>query len=585
MTERRTERSYTLAAMSCASLALLALGSCGGKPDEDPPLTEATLLELDLTQGFGEREQSLLTEQRPSLASAVERVMALGSESLSRGLFVRLGPLSGHWSDVDEWGEVFDSLRTKKKPVHCAFEALDNAGYALAAHCDTLSMTPAGMLDLVGLAAQVLHGRQLLESVGVQADLLQIGRYKGAAEPFTMDTMSEPLRESLDGLLDDLDARFRTHLKTRAKLGEADLDRLIDRGPYHSEGARAAALVDTVAYDDEARNRARITVGASSVRAIFPRREEEFSLRALLEAFSEDKAKELKAQNRVVLATLVGEIVDGDRMGADKAASEPFVLAMRKFADDPHVKAVVLRIESPGGSALASDRMWHAVRRVAGRKPVIVSMGDMAASGGYYVACAGSYVLATEGSIVGSIGVVGGKIVFAGMADRLGVHSDNLKRAERATWLSILTPFTGAERRQLEVLLRDTYDRFLQRVALGRKRALAQIQSAAEGRVMGGARAKKLGLVDEVGGLARALKLARERGSVARDAPIEAWPSTSDPVAAVTSALTGARLNTPEGRLLEEMSRMAEMGSEATWLSHLTPGRPAAVLPAHLSVR
>jgi len=580
----RIERSRTMFAVACTCLSL-TLGSCGNKTDDDPPLTVETLLELDLTQGLGEREQSLFTEHRPSLATAVERVMTLGTESLSRGLFVRLGPLSGHWSDVDEWAHVFDTLRSKKKPVHCAFEALDNAGYALAAHCDTLSMTPAGMLDLVGIAAQVLHGRELLESVGVKADLLQIGRYKGAAEPFTLDTMSEPLRESLDGLLDDLDARFRTHLKTRTKLSTLDLQGLIDRGPYHSESARTAQLVDAVAYDDEARNKAKLAVGASHVRAIFPHREEEFSLRALLDALSEDKAKELKAKNRIVLATLVGEIVDGDRMGADKAASDPFVMAMRKFADDTRVKAVVLRIESPGGSALASDRMWHAVRRVAGRKPVIVSMGDMAASGGYYVACAGSYVLATEGSIVGSIGVVGGKIVVAGMADRFGVHADTLKRAERATWLSALAPFTTEERGQLEVLLRDTYDRFLERVAIGRKRDLTQIQSAAEGRVMGGARAKKLGLVDEVGGLGRALQLARERGNVARDAPIEAWPSTSDPVAALTSALAGAKLNTPEWRLLEEMSRVSEMSSEATWVSHLAPGRPAAVLPAHLSVR
>jgi len=165
------------------------------------------------------------------------------------------------------------------------------------------------------------------------------------------------------------------------------------------------------------------------------------------------------------------------------------------------------------------------------------------------------------------------------------VHADTLSRAKHATWLSPLSAFTDVERSQLELLLRDTYDRFLERVAMGRKRDVAQIRDAAEGRVMGGARAKKLGLVDEVGGVGRALKLARERGNVARDAPVEAWPSTSDPVAALAGALTGARLNTPEWRLLEEMSRVAELSADATWVSHLAPGRPAAVLPAHLSVR
>ncbi len=595
MNAHRNVRGRSMRSKSWPRVGLLGLlacspASCGGDNHEEPPLKAPTLLELDLTSAFSERDQSFLTDERPSFAKALDRVQAMGSESLARGLFVRLGELGGHWSDVDEWAQVFDGLRAKKKPVHCAFETLDNAGYALAAHCDSLSMTPAGTLDLVGLAAQVLHGRELLESIGVRAELLQMGRYKGAAEPFTRDSMSEPLRESLNGLLDDLDARFRVHLKTRAKLKDADLETLIGGGPFHADSAHAAQLVDMVSYDDEARERAKTAVSATDVRQVFPRHPDEaLSLRDLLKLLSDDEeGKKLKSQDRIVYASLVGEIVDGDRMGAERAASEPFVMAMRRFADDKHVKALVLRIESPGGSALASDRMWHAVRRVAGRKPVIVTMGDMAASGGYYVACAGSYVLANEGSIVGSIGVVGGKIVFSGLAERVGVHADTIKRGEHAGWLSPLSPFSDAERGQLEKLLQDTYDRFLQRVAMGRKRDVALIAQAAEGRVMGGARAKRLGLVDEIGGISRAMQLARERGNLARDAPIETWPNAVDPLSALTGALGGAQAHTPDARLLGDLSRLSEatqVREGASWLTHLTPGRPAAVLPAHLSVR
>ncbi len=592
----RAERSQSflrpaaLARAALASLLVCASSACGRDVNEEPPLTAPTLLELDLTTAFDEREQSFLVEERPSLAQALERVQTMGSESLSRGLFVRLGELSGHWSDVDEWAQVFDALRAKKKPVHCAFETLDNAGYALAAHCDRLSMTPAGTLNTVGIAAQVLYGRELLDSVGVRAELLQVGRYKGAAEPFTRDTMSEPLRESLNGLLDDLDARFRTHLKTRPQLKQADLQAMINLGPYHAESARAAQLIDAVAYDDEARMKAKLAVSASDVRHVFPREKDKpITLRTLIDMLGkDDESEKLRRQDRIVYATLVGQIIDGNRMGADRAASDPFVTAMRRFADDKHVKAVVLRIESPGGSALASDRMWHAVRRVAGRKPVIVTMGDMAASGGYYVACAGTYVLANEGSIVGSIGVVGGKIVLSDLADRVGVNADTLSRGQHAAWLSSLSPFSDSERGRLESLLQDTYDRFLERVAQGRKRDVAQIAQAAEGRVMGGARAKRLGLVDEIGGIARAMQLARERGNVGRDAPVETWPDVADPLAAISGALTGAQAHTPETRLLSELSRlsaMAQVRADVSWLTHLTPGRPAAVLPAHLSVR
>lgn len=574
-------------AVCCVAVALSTLtGACQKSDDKDAPLDEPSLLELDLTQQFGERDESFLSEHRPSLSAAVERVKELSGESQARGLFVRLGPLSGHWSDVDEWSQVFESVRAKKKPVHCAFEVLDNAGYALAAHCDRLSMTPAGTLDLVGLGAQVLHGKQLLDSMGVKAELLQMGRYKGAAEPFTLDTMSEPLRESIDGLLDDLDTQFRAHLATRPSLKAVDLQKLLDQGPFHGEAARSATLVDALAYDDEARQKAKLQAEARAVHEVFPRhREESISLLKLIEALSEEHKNPLKNRDRIVLATLVGEIVDGDRMSQDRAASEPFVAAMRGFGDDKHVKAVVLRIESPGGSALASDRMWHAVRRLAGRKPVIISMGDMAASGGYYVACAGTHVIASESSIVGSIGVVGGKIVFAGLADKVGIHADTLKRAEHATWLSPLAPFSPAERGQLEDLLRNTYDRFLERVATGRKRTVAQIEQAAEGRVMGGIRAKRLGLVDELGGVSRALAVARERAKVGRDAPIETWPSTDDPLSALSSALMQSQADTPEMRSLRQLSTLSEELPLKGFLTDLAPGRPAAVFPAHLSVR
>ncbi|HEX6241564.1 MAG TPA: signal peptide peptidase SppA, partial [Polyangiales bacterium] len=440
----------------------------------------------------------------------------------------------------------------------------------------------------VGVAAQLLHGRQLLEQVGVEAELLQVGKYKGASEPFTRDAPSEELKQSLNGLLDDLDRSLRAHLGQGGKRDAAQVDAALQKGPYGADDALAQKLIDDISFDDEARSIAKKSAQAAGLRAVFPKRDEEsFSLRELLSALTGKKEPPPGTGPRLGLAYLVGEIIDGDSAGLETAASDPFVKALRRFADDEHIAAVVLRIESPGGSALASDRMWHAVRRVAARKPVVVSVGDMAASGGYYVASAGTTIVASEGSVLGSIGVVGGKLVLAKLADRVGVHATTLSRGPQATWLSALSTFTPSERERLQTLLSRTYALFLERVATGRKRSVEQLTPGAEGRVMGGERAKQLGLVDEVGGLSRAIAIARERGKLGDDAPIVRWPEDQDPFSRLTQ-LFGAR--STAGVLEQELATLAPelravMNSTLLRALAHNPSRPITALPFELTLR
>jgi protease-4 len=487
---------------------------------------------------------------------------------------------------VEDLAQAFEAFRAQKRPVHCHFEDLDNAGYALASHCDRLSMSPAGTLNLVGLGAQVVHGRKLLELLGVRAELLQMGKYKGAAEPFTRDEMSPELQASLDGLLDDLDASFRGHLKKRAERTPEAWQAILDEGPYSANAARQGTLVDALSYDDEARAKAKTAAGARVVRHLFEKKEREPSLRDLIEMLGPGKHAHPN-QPYVVLAHLTGEIVESEADATNRAASEPFVDAMRRWGDDRHVRAVVLRIESPGGSALASDRMWHAVRRVAGRKPVIVSLGDMAASGGYYVASAGTHIVAAPGSVVGSIGVVGGKMVIQDLADRVGVHVDGLKRAHNAAWLSPFAPFSDSERKLFEGMLEETYERFLDRVSIGRKRPVADLLPAAEGRVMGGERARKLGLVDEVGGLSRALSLAKQQGKLGPRAPVEAWPDERDGLRALASLLSAQAPQSVLDATVTQVMRVARPLAATPLLTILgEKGETvAATLPFVLTIR
>lgn len=530
--------------MNAAKLLWLSAGltlACGQPADNQaakPPST-ATLFELDLRAALPEQGTSFFGQQEPGLADVLLRLDELSQEPLATGLFVRLGPQEGHFGDVEDLAQAFEAFRAQKRPVHCHFEELDNAGYALAAHCDRLTMSPAGMLNLVGIGAQVVHGKRLLDMLGVRAELLQMGQYKGAAEPFTREDLSPALRESLEGLLDDLDTAFRAHLSARGGRDRAAWKAVIDQGPYSANKAKAQDLVDALAYDDAARAKAKAASQARVVRPVFEKKDAQgLTLRELFQALSGPDRRRAPEQPHLALAYVTGEIVENQEPVLERTASDPFIKTLRKWGDDRRIRAVVLRVESPGGSALASDRMWHAVRRVAGRKPVVVSLGDMAASGGYYVASAGSHIVAAPGGVFGSIGVVGGKFVVEELATRAGVQVHSLKRGAHAAWLSPFSSFTPGERQRFEALLRETYDRFLERVSLGRKRSVEELLKAAEGRVMGAERARTLGLVDETGGLSRALQVARERGKLGPRAPVVTWPDEHDVMRALSNLIS-----------------------------------------------
>lgn len=570
---------------SCA--LALALSACSAREEpKERKLVADSLVEIDLTEPPDEHSAALFGEAKPSHFEALMRMRKFVDDPLARGLFVRLGSFAGHFADVDDWAEAFEAFRASKKPVHCQFDELDNTGYALASHCDRVSMTPAGLLNLVGLAAQVVHGKELLDLVGVKAEIFQAGKFKGAAEPFTRDSLAPETRESLEAMLADLDRSFHAHLGKRTQRDDVAVQKVIDAGPYTSERAKQAGLVDAVAYDDEARMHAKKAANARVVHRPFePSDKETLSLSDVLRALSGRRERDYDDRPHLGVAFLTGDISDGDGRALEGSGSNPFVKALRRWGDEPDVRAVVLRIESPGGSALASDRMWHAVQRVAKRKPVIVSLGDMAASGGYYVASAGTKIVAAPGSIVGSIGVVGGKMVVEGLTSRLGVHVTSLPRAEHATWLSPFSSFTPSERAAFEGMLQNTYGRFLDRVSIGRKRAVSALLPAAEGRVMGGVRARELGLVDEVGGLARAVTLALDGGKLPGNAPIETWPDASDTLQALSSLMETRGAPSTLSRELES-TLPAELLTAGSLVRELGAAkqRPLAVLPFALYV-
>jgi protease-4 len=401
-------------------------------------------------------------------------------------------------------------------------------------------MSPAGTLDLVGPAAVMIYARTLLEKVGVQAEIIHMGRYKGAGDMFIRDDMPKEAKASMDAILDDLYGALveATNMRTD---GNADKAKgLIDGGPYASAAAAEVGLVDSVSFLRDAREEIKKAAGVDTIRRtrMLPK-QEQLTLGQFLNLFSGESEKPEASGERIALVFVNGNITDGESGSTGDAVSGPFVRAMERLEDDENVKAVVMRINSPGGSALASDRMWDAARHLAAAKPLIASVGDMAASGGYYIASAANEILAHPNSLVGSIGVVGGKFNFAGLAEDIGVNTYILQRGKRAAWSTPVRPLSATERQAFESLLHDTYDRFIDRVAAGRKMEHAAVLAAAEGRVMTAQDGKELGLIDEMAGLSEALTRARAAAGLAPDAPVELWPATKGMIDAINELLSG----------------------------------------------
>jgi len=502
-----------------------AVSGCRAGPT---PPTGPRLVEIGLVETPVEGRSGPLFGDPPLLLwDTLEKLRSFAEDDDIRGVFLRAGPLSGAWARVGELRSALDAIREQGKPVHCHFETADNASYALlAAGCDRLTMTPAGDLSLVGVAAQVFYLAPLLDDLGVEAEILQVGDYKGGADPFTEREMPEPVRRNLGQLLDDQQRLLVEAVAAGRDLSPEQVRGLVDRGPFDAGWAVGAGLVDKATFADAARQALRDETGTSRLEQVELRPvPDEVGITDLLEALAGGREDARPTGERIAVVHVVGQIVDGDDRNVDGVASGPFVRALKRLRDDGDVRAVVLRIASPGGSALASDVMWHAARTLAEKKPVIASLGDLAASGGYYLAVAAGDVVADPGTVVGSIGVFGGKVVARDLAERWGVRIETLTRGDRAAWLSPFTPFDDADRRRLRRLLDTTYERFVDRVVAGRAELTdANVADAAQGRVFSGATAVENGLVDRLGGLRDAIALARERGGVADDRPIEHWP-------------------------------------------------------------
>jgi len=439
-----------------------------------------------------------------------------------RAVFIRCDNLHAGWAKVQELRRSLTALREAGKAVWVYLAHAGIREYVLASAADQVVLAPAASLDIAGLSSEVTFIAGTLKKLGIEAELVQMGKYKSAAEAFTRSDMSEPHREMVESLIQDLYEQVTEAIAGGRRMGVEAARAVLDRGPFTAREAEQEHLVDTLLYEDEAEERLLAQLKNPGVieRSDYLRRRARAARREVLR---HDRPS-------IGLLHVAGTIKTGESIAGTDAASACGSAAvareLKRLRERRDIGAVVVRVSSPGGSGLASDLIWHEVMRTRKQKPVVVSFGDVAASGGYYIGVGGAPVLAEAGTITGSIGVVAGKAVLKGLYDQLGVTKQVITRGRHAALYSDYIPLGDEERQRLQAEAEFFYADFLAKVASGRQLSPEAVAAAAEGRVWSGRQAKALGLVDRLGGIENALDEAKVLAGLPPEArvAVECYP-------------------------------------------------------------
>lgn len=433
----------------------------------------------------------------PAILRALDR--AADAPGL-KTLFVRIGATDLGWARARELREALVRARAKGKKVTAFLEDSGNLEYYLASAADQVVALPEAILQIHGLSAEVMFLKGAFDKAGVEAQFVAMGKYKNAPNQYTEKKFTAAHREQMESLIGGLYREYISAVAASRKQTEAEVEALISAGPYDGASALDAGLVDSLDYPSEA-----LEAAGDTYRYLRDFR---------------DSGGVFDTRPKVALIFVDGEILPGRSedggFGSDAVAgSETISKALRSASDDDSVKAVVLRVNSPGGSGSASDVIAREVENTVARKPVIVSMGDYAASGGYYVSAPATAIVADPTTITGSIGVFFGKFVLRGLFEKLGITNDYVDFGEGGSFASASRRWTAEDEARVEGLASRFYDRFLSLVAENRDMDVDAVHQIAQGRVWTGVQAKENGLVDELGGFNRALALAKEKAKIA----------------------------------------------------------------------
>jgi protease-4 len=459
-------------------------------------------------------------------------------------LILRAEPAASY-AHAEELADALRVLRAHHKKVLCSLEDGGAKSLYVCANADRIVVSPAGGVRYSGLRTEYMYLKGLLDKIGVKAEIVRIGPHKSAGEQFTNEHAGPVAAADHEDMLRQVEAVFVRNMSLYRHMSEDRVRAETRKGPFIAEEAKAAGFVDGVAFDDELEHVTRELVGHDV---------------AYVKDTDETKApSSFGPRGKLAILYLEGDMVDGRSkhiplIDMKLAGSYSMADSIKQLREDPTVRAVVLRIESPGGSSLAADVMWRELVLLAKAKPLIVSMGSVAASGGYYAAAASKDIYALPLTVTGSIGVFYGKADISGLLDKIGVTVDTYKTTPRADAESLYRPYTPDERRELERKIEQFYGTFLDRVAQGRGMTKEQVDAVGRGRVWTGQQALEHHLVDHLGGLREALAAARQAALLPDDVPIVEYPPQSSSL--FETALRLAGVGGPEQRAVEALDTL-----------------------------
>ncbi len=533
-----------------------AFGRANDEPDVEPNLVVAppqslvhfhlggALTETPMEDPFG-----LLGGQLTSLKDLTQRMREARRDPAVKAVVLTFDNMQFGLAQLEEVRRAIQKLKEAHKPVLVHAEDMTTPEYALLSAASTLRVSPRSTLWLTGLYGESIYLKTLLEKIGVEADILQTGDYKSAGESFTRTAPSEAAQENIDWLLDGIYESLVDMIGQSRGMEPQRVRELIDQGPYLAEAAVDRGLIDAVQTRHEFLSAIRQEYGSETTinnrygqtRSQAVNFANPFSF---LAAMSRMAPKDTRTGAVIALIYVEGMILPGHATadpfgGSDGAYAGDIRKALEQAAADDAVKAVVLRVDSPGGSAQASEVIWNAVRHARAQKPVVASMGNVAASGGYYVSCGAHAIFCDQTTLTASIGVVGGKLVTADLWQKLGVNWVGHKRGANADVFNALRRFDDAQRQKSRDYMDAIYSDFKAHVQAGRGDTLTKpIEDIAGGRVYTGAQARELGLVDRIGGLCDAVLFAAALARVP-DYDLRVMPPPADVFTKMLQTMAG----------------------------------------------
>lgn len=509
------------------------------------------------------------------------------------GLYLRIeGPVAG-WGRMQEIRSALVDFRAAGKPCVAYAEMLDDAGYYLGSACDKVVLAPSGITMVNGMVVSQSYYAETFEQVGVVPEFEHVGDYKSAIEPYERTGPSDAASEAMNFLLDGLWEQMIADVAASRGLSEAETRKLLEHPPLSPEEALERGLVDALAFPDAVAARIHQVANDDWIDSLQEPVSKELQ-EGVKDRFTSitEVAKAVRAEHRskdahIAVLHAEGPIMsgksDGGLFGSSILADQTFRQWMREIRKDDSVKAVVLRVNSPGGSGLASDMMWREIELAkADGLPVVVSMADYAASGGYYISAPADHIVAQPSTITGSIGVFGGKLNLAGVYGKLGIHQHDYKRGELSDLFSSTAGFSEEGRTTYRRFLSDFYERFLQKVVVGRGMERDAVHEVAQGRVWTGTQALERGLVDSLGGLDVATAKAAELADLDEGTwGLKRWPRQKDVFELLMEDLQNQSSVEIELPLLDGAQEKVE---QLVLLEKMLADGPVTLLPGDLTV-